>query len=83
MLSDDEILRRLRAIRHSPTRERYARRVVGINTVAVVAGIHRVQVHHIASGASRLGRRSRIGLSKALTKLVRRQNDPDPNGASV
>ena len=77
MLSDAEIVRRLRAIRLSPASERYARRAPSMNGIAVAAGINRVHVHDIASGKARLGRRSRECLSRALTELVVGQAGPD------
>ena len=77
MLSDAEIVRRLRAIRLSPASERYARRAPSMSGIAVAAGINRQHVHDIASGKARLARRSREGLSRALMELVRKDGGAD------
>ena len=77
MLSDAEIVRRLRAIRLSPASERYARRAPSMNGIAVAAGISREHVHAISNGTARLARRSRECLSKALMELVRKDGGSD------
>jgi hypothetical protein len=70
MLSDEEIVRRLREIRLSPRRERYARRAPSMNALAVETGITREHIHKLTSGTKGLGPLSRIRLSAAFEKLV-------------
>lgn len=69
MLSDAEILRRLREIRHSSRTERYARRAVSMNAIAQSADLSRCHLHDIAAGRRPLGPISRHALSQALTCL--------------
>ena len=67
MLSDEDILRRLRAIRFSPKTERYARRAASINGIAARAGITREHVHRIVNGSKRLTHQTRDALDRVLT----------------
>jgi hypothetical protein len=66
MLSDDEIVRRLREIRFSPSAHRNGRRAASINAAATVAGLSRMQVYRVIHGEP-LGARARAGLSEFLT----------------
>lgn len=67
MLSDQEIVRRLRAIRFIPAPERYARRAPSLNAVIKRSGLSKVQVYAIATTGTGIGPKSRAGLSRALT----------------
>jgi hypothetical protein len=67
-LSDAEILRRLRTIRHSSKHERNARRALSINAVATMTGLTRAALYEVLR-TGRLGRLSRPALSKALQDL--------------
>lgn len=49
MLSDQEILRRLRAVRFSPASERNARRAPSINALAKQADLARKTIYQIAT----------------------------------
>ena len=68
MLSDQEIIRRLRAIKFSPQGERYARRAPSLNAIVQASGVTRQQVYQVISGYG-LGPKSRARLSRALTSL--------------
>lgn len=50
MLSDDEILRRLKAVRHSPVTERLARRSVSVRQIAGDAKVAREHLYRIIRG---------------------------------
>jgi hypothetical protein len=65
-LPDEDILRRLRTIRHSSKHERNARRALSINAVATASGLCREYLHRLANGSERLGPRSRRELSRVL-----------------
>jgi hypothetical protein len=65
MLSDAEIIRRLRIIRHSSTFERNARRAPSINGTANAAGVSREYLHQIINGKP-IGRYARPKLSRVL-----------------
>ena len=69
MLSDDEILRRLKTIRHSPSFERNARRATSMNGIATASGLSREYLHRLANGSERLGPRAREALSRVLNDL--------------
>ena len=64
-MTDEEIFRRLRTIRHSSKHERNARRALSINAVATMTGLSRVAIYEVLR-TGRLGPRSRPALSKAL-----------------
>lgn len=66
MLSDQEIVRRLRAIRLSPMPERFARRLPTINTVSQLSGLSRWWLYEIAKTGGGIGPKSRDRLSQAL-----------------
>lgn len=66
MLSDDEIRRRLRAIRHSSRHERNARRAPSINATAAAAGLSRETLYCIARDEP-IGQRARRELTRVLT----------------
>ena len=65
MLSDAEIVRRLRAIRQTPASERYGRRSISINATAKAVGVSRMQVYRYIKGET-IGRRVRQELSRFL-----------------
>jgi hypothetical protein len=67
MLSDAEIIRRLRVIRQSLKNERYARRIQSVNAVAVQAGLNRTYVHALIAGTRNLGPQTRGKLSVVLS----------------
>lgn len=69
MLSDAEILRRLRIIRHSPQHLRNARKAPSINGLATAANLARCHLHDLEAGRRNLGPVSRTSLSQALTCL--------------
>ena len=50
MLSDDEIRRRLLAIKHSPRQMRYGRHLPSMNSVITSSGVSRTRVYRIAFG---------------------------------
>src|ERR1700690_386208 len=62
MLSDEEIIRRLRAIRMSPHLERSARRAPSLNGVIRASGISKDRVYRICRGEAGLGPKSRKAL---------------------
>lgn len=65
-MTDEEIFRRLRAIRFSPVTERNARRAPSINALAKQAGLSREVVYEVIR-TSHLGRNARARLTSALT----------------
>jgi hypothetical protein len=65
MLSDAEIIRRLRAIRFSPMPERFARRLPSINALHKATDISRVHLYRIIRNGQ-LGPKARALLSDAL-----------------
>ena len=69
MLPDDEILRRIRIIRHSSKHLRNARKAPSINGLATAANIARCHLHDLEAGRRNLGPVSRAALSQALTCL--------------
>lgn len=69
MLSDAEILRRLRAIRFSPRAERLARRAVSMRGIALDTGLSREFLHRVAAGQKRLGKASRTALSASFLNV--------------
>jgi hypothetical protein len=66
MLSDEEIVRRLRIIRHSPQADRYARRATSMNGIAQAADVAREYLYSIVNGEP-FGQRTRLALSRILT----------------
>jgi hypothetical protein len=66
MLSDEDIVRQLRAIRYSSRADRYGRRTTSINAVALCAGLNRRQLYRIVNGEP-IGDRARVGLSLVLS----------------
>jgi hypothetical protein len=66
MLSDQDIIRQLRAIRYSSTRERNARRLPSVNALAKAAGLARPYLFEITN-TGRLGTVARAKLTRALT----------------
>ena len=64
-LSDAEIIRRLRAVRHSSRIKRNARRAPSINALADQAGLTRAMLYEILK-TGRLGPKSRKGLTIAF-----------------
>ena len=66
MISDAEIIRRVRAIRFSSPTERNARRAPSINALAKQAGLSRKVVHEVAI-TGHLGSISRAKLSRVMT----------------
>ena len=66
MLSDAEIVRRLRAIRFSPTHLRNARRAPSMNGLATKAGLTREWLFQLTNGAP-MGNKARSRLTMALT----------------
>jgi hypothetical protein len=66
MLSDEDIVRKLRIICHSSRSERYARRATSINGIALAAGLNRRQLYRIVNGEP-IGDRARVGLSRVLS----------------
>ena len=67
MLSDTEIMRRLKAVRYSSRLERNARRAISMNGIATKAGISREHLHRIVSGQRSLTAKGRDILSQVLT----------------
>jgi hypothetical protein len=70
MLSDQEIIRRLKTLRYSPQGERCARRAPTLNQVTETAGLSRAHIYTIIRSGS-LGAEARLKLNKALTCLER------------
>lgn len=66
MLSDDEILRRLRAIRFSPSHLRNARKAPSINALAAQAGLSRKALY-AAANTGEMGATVRAKLIGAMT----------------
>lgn len=67
MLSDQEIIRRLRAIKFSPTMDRYARRAPSLSAIIRAADLTKQQVYAIIAGREGLGPKSRSRLQQVLT----------------
>jgi hypothetical protein len=65
MLSDQEIVRRLKAIRFSTRSERQARRAPSINAIAKQAGLARPYLFEIIS-TGRLGSTARAKLNRVF-----------------
>jgi hypothetical protein len=65
-MTDEQVLRRLRAIRFSPARERNARRSLSINAIAKRAGLARPYLFEIIS-TGRIGSIARDKLIPVLT----------------
>ena len=66
MLSDQEIIRRLKAIRFSSTRERNARRAPSINAIGRQAGLSRKVIYEVTN-TGRLGSIARAKLAPVIT----------------
>ena len=66
MLSDKEIIQRLKAVRYSSSSERYARRATSINGIAKAAGISREYLFRLLKGEP-IGSPAREKLSLVLT----------------
>lgn len=69
MLSDNEILRRLKAIRFSSRTERAARRATSIRGLAIETGLSREFLHRAAMGKKNLGKASKEALSASFSKV--------------
>lgn len=65
MLPDEEIVRRLRVIRLSNRRERYARRLPSMTAIITASGLSRRQVYNVVNGIP-FGDQCREALSRAL-----------------
>jgi hypothetical protein len=65
-MTDEEIRRRLRVIRHSSKAERYGRHIQSINAVALGAGLNRRQLYRIVNGEP-IGDRARVALRRVLS----------------
>jgi hypothetical protein len=65
-MTDEDIRRRLRGVRHSLRADRYGRHIQSINAVAIAAGLSRKQIYRICNG-SPIGPRARMGLNRVLS----------------
>ncbi len=65
MLTDDEIRRRLREIKHSPRYLRYGRHLPSMNAVCQASGVSRNRVYQIALGSG-FTEQTRGALTRAL-----------------
>jgi hypothetical protein len=70
MLSDQEIVRRLRAIRFSPQGERYAKRALSMNAVVQASGLSIQRLYQIVN-AGHFGCVARLKLNEAFKTLDR------------
>ena len=66
MLSDQEIIRRLKTIRFSSASERNARRAPSINAIAKQAGLSRKALYEVTT-TGRLGSIARGKLTRVMT----------------
>jgi hypothetical protein len=73
MLTDDEILRRLRTIKATSHLDRCARLLPSINQVAAASGVCKQHLYLVINGTAKIGPRSRPKLSKALTGLEKKR----------
>lgn len=71
MLSDEEIIRCLKLVRHSSIRERQGRRLLSMSRVAREAGLNRTYVLAIVAGTKPLTPFAKRKLSPVLTCLHR------------
>ena len=67
ILTDDEIVRRLKLIRYSPAAARLGRKATSINALAKAAGLTREHLHRVANGLP-IGPRTRQELSRVLSR---------------
>jgi hypothetical protein len=70
MLSDQEIVRRLKALRYSPQGERYARRAPSLNAVTEASGLSQARIYQIIRQGT-VGAYSRLKLNQAFSTLDR------------
>jgi len=56
MLSDDEITRQIKEVRHSSRTDRNASRILSINHIAQATGLSREIIYQVARGAKLTGR---------------------------
>jgi hypothetical protein len=78
-MTDEEIIRALKAIRHSSISDRVAGRSRSISDVAKASGICNMHIYCIIKGSYRLGPKSRAALSCALEECkVERGERGDP-----
>jgi hypothetical protein len=68
-LTDAEIIRALRIIRHSSRSQRNGRHIQSINAVAQAAGLSRMQCYRISNGQP-IGPKARTGLSLVLRAVT-------------
>ena len=68
MLTDYEIMRRLRMIRYSPRSERQARRAPTLNAIATASQVRSDHLYRLLTGQYRLTDRLRQRLSHALSE---------------
>jgi hypothetical protein len=66
MLSDEEIIRRLKEVRHSSISDRVAGRSTSIAEIARCSGVTNMHIYCIINGTYQIGPKSREGLSRAL-----------------
>lgn len=75
-LSDEEILRRLRAIKMSPAPERSARRLPSLRRVILISGMVKGHLYQIIDGKAGIGPVSRARLTYAFRCLdAQRERD--------
>ena len=70
LLSDHEIIRRLRMIRYSSRHERQARRITSLRSIATASGIQIDYLYRVLSGQRHLTDRLRQHLSLVLSDKV-------------
>jgi hypothetical protein len=68
-MSDEEIVRRLKVIRHSPDSLRNGRKIPSINGIATAVGLSRDYIYKIASGLRTPGPNAAAALSSVLKNL--------------
>lgn len=67
MLSDEEIIRRLKLVRHSSRVERNARRILSMNRIAEQTGLSRKHLYALCNGTDPITPNVRRRLSDIMT----------------
>jgi transcriptional regulator with XRE-family HTH domain len=82
-MTDEEILRALKTIRHSSYPDRVRKRSLTMSGLARATGITRENLHNIASGKTSIGPKTRTALREYFGCEVEGGERPDPRPAPV
>lgn len=68
-MTDAELRSELLAIRAVPVLQRYARKALGVNSIARSAGLNRLTVYRLMNGDETVSRKSRDRMKRAFAAL--------------